>query len=136
MGQHRQTRDETGSNPGTQTFNLAENQKPFQINFMKYFIIALVFVFIGLAAIEQQIQSGIQKRSKIDRKVDSMLLAHSVERQILLNANDSLQKEVRFLALCVQYLDSVDRSKQTKSERAEKRGRFVGGIIKGIFPGL
>lgn len=103
---------------------------------MKYVIIALVALSIGLVAIEQQIQSAKQKRSKIDRKVDSMLLAHSVERQVLLNANDSLQKEVRFLALCVQYLDSVDRSKQTKSERAEKRGRFIGGIIKGIFPGL
>ena len=103
---------------------------------MKYVIIALVCLFISVAALEHQIQSGIQKRSKIDRKVDSMLLSHSVERQVLLNANDSLQKEVRFLALCVQYLDSVDRSKQTKSERAEKRGRFIGGIIKGIFPGL
>ena len=103
---------------------------------MKYVIIALVCLFISVAALEHQINLGIQKRSKIDRKVDSMLLSHSVERQVLLNANDSLQKEVRFLALCVQYLDSVDRSKQTKSERAEKRGRFIGGIIKGIFPGL
>jgi len=103
---------------------------------MKYVIIALVALSIGLVAIEQQIQSAKQKRLTIDRKVDSMLLAHSVERQVLLNANDSLQKDVRFLALCVQYLDSVDRSKQTKSERAEKRGRFIGGIIKGIFPGL
>ena len=103
---------------------------------MKYVIIGLSVLAMGLGGIEYQIQSNIQKRTKIDRKVDSMFLAHSVERQVLLNANDSLQKEVRFLALCVQYLDSVDRSKQSKSERAEKRGRFVGGIIKGIFPGL
>lgn len=103
---------------------------------MKYVLIGIVALFIAVAAIEQQIQSAKQKRLTIDRKVDSMLLAHSVERQVLLNANDSLQKDVRFLALCVQYLDSVDRSKQTKSERAEKRGRFIGGIIKGIFPGL
>lgn len=103
---------------------------------MKYVIIALVALFIGLAVIEQQIQSGIQKRSKIDRKVDSLMLVQSVRIQVLQNANDSLQSEIQDLALCIQYLDSIDRSKQTKSERAEKRGRFIGGLIKGIFPGL
>ena len=65
---------------------------------MKYIITALVFAFIGLGAIEQQIQSGIQKRSKIDRKVDSLMLVQSVERQILLNANDSLRKTISIVS--------------------------------------
>lgn len=103
---------------------------------MKFIVIVLVALFLGLAAIEQQIQSGIQKRSKIDRKVDSIMLVQSVRIQVLLNANDSLKSQIQDLALCVQYLDSVDRSKSNKSERAEKRGRFIGGLIKGIFPGL
>jgi hypothetical protein len=103
---------------------------------MKYLIIAVAALYLGLAAIEQQIQSGIQKRSKIDRKVDSLMLVQSVRIQVLQNGNDSLQSEIEKLALCIQYLDSVNLSKSSKVERAEKRGRFIGGLIKGIFPGL
>jgi len=103
---------------------------------MKFVIIALVAIAIGLGAIEHQIQSGIQKRSKIDRKVDSLMLVQSVRIQVLTNANDSLNRRIQNLAICVQYLDSVHESKGFKSERAEKRGRFIGGLIKGLFPGL
>lgn len=103
---------------------------------MRYVILALVALFVGMVAIEQQIQSGIQKRSNIDRKVDSIMLAQSVRIQVLQNANDSLQSQIQNLALCVQYLDSVNVSKSSKVERAERRGRFIGGLIKGIFPGL
>jgi hypothetical protein len=115
---------------------MAKNQKSFQIISMKYVIIALVAITIGLGAIEHQIQSGIQKRSKIDRKVDSLMLVQSVRIQVLSNANDSLKGQIKDLAICVQYLDSVHESKGFKSERAEKRGRFIGGLIKGLFPGL
>ena len=103
---------------------------------MKYVIIALILIFIGFVAVEEQIQSGIQKRSKIDRKVDSLMLVQSVRVQVLSNANDSLAHQIHDLALCVQYLDSVHESKGFKTERAEKRGRFIGGLIKGLFPGL
>lgn len=103
---------------------------------MKFVLIVSIITFISLGAIEQQIQSGIQKRSRIDRKVDSIMLVQSVRIQVLTNANDSLYARVVDLALCVQYLDSVNQAKGFKTERAEKRGRFIGGLIKGLFPGL
>ena len=103
---------------------------------MKYVVIALIALALAIGAIEQQIQSGIQKRSKIDRKVDSLMLVQSVRIQVLSNANDSLKGQIQDLAICVQYLDSVNNSKGFKTERAEKRGRFIGGLIKGLFPGL
>lgn len=103
---------------------------------MKFVIIALSLLAVGLGAIEYQIQSNIQKRTKIDLKVDSLMLVQSVRIQVLSNANDSLKGQIKDLAICVQYLDSVHESKGFKSERAEKRGRFIGGLIKGLFPGL
>jgi hypothetical protein len=103
---------------------------------MNKIIVAVVLCFLCLGVVEHQYLSATKKVALLTRQIDTIKIQSAVERQVLLNANDSLQKEVRFLALCVQYLDSVDRSKQTKSERAEKRGRFIGGIIKGIFPGL
>jgi hypothetical protein len=103
---------------------------------MKYVIIGLSVLAMGLGGIEYQIQSNIQKRTKIDRKVDSLMLVQSVRIQVLSNANDSLKGKIKNLAICVQYLDSVHESKGYKTERAEKRGRFIGGLIKGLFPGL
>jgi hypothetical protein len=103
---------------------------------MKYVIIGLSVLAMGLGGIEYQIQSNIQKRTKIDRKVDSLMLVQSVRIQVLSNANDSLKGRIKNLAICVQYLDSVHESKGYKTERAEKRGRFIGGLIKGLFPGL
>ena len=103
---------------------------------MKYIIIGLSVLAMGLGGVEYQIQSNIQKRTKIDQKVDSLMLVQSVRIQVLSNANDSLVHQIHNLALCVQYLDSVHESKGYKTERAEKRGRFIGGLIKGLFPGL
>jgi hypothetical protein len=103
---------------------------------MKFVIVALSLLAVGIGGIEYQIQSNIQKRTKIDRKVDSLMLVQSVRIQVLSNANDSLNRRIQNLAICVQYLDSVHESKGFKTERAEKRGRFIGGLIKGLFPGL
>jgi hypothetical protein len=40
------------------------------------------------------------------------------------------------LAKTVIYLDSCQQSKTVKHDKAERRGRFVGGLLKGLFPGL
>jgi hypothetical protein len=40
------------------------------------------------------------------------------------------------LAETVLYLDSCQQAKTVKHDKAERRGRFVGGLLKGLFPGL
>lgn len=40
------------------------------------------------------------------------------------------------LAKTVLYLDSCQQTKTVKQDKAERRGRFVGGLLKGLFPGL
>jgi hypothetical protein len=49
---------------------------------------------------------------------------------------DSLKIETEALAKTVIYLDSCQSNKTIKQDRAERRGRFVGGLLKGLFPGL
>jgi len=49
---------------------------------------------------------------------------------------DSLNMETAALAKSVIYLDSCQSEKVRKGEKAERTGRFVGGIIKGLFPHL
>lgn len=49
---------------------------------------------------------------------------------------DSLKIETEALAKTVIYLDSCQNNKTIKQDRAERRGKFVGGLLKGLFPGL
>ena len=49
---------------------------------------------------------------------------------------DSLNKKDSVLAKSIVYLDSCNQVKASKVERAERRGRFIGGLLKGLFPGM
>lgn len=49
---------------------------------------------------------------------------------------DSIKTQTKAVAESVIYVDSVATTKTSKSERAERRGRFVGGLLKGLIPGL
>jgi len=49
---------------------------------------------------------------------------------------DSLKASTQSLAKATIYLDSCQQNKSQKVERAERRGKFVGGLLRGLFPGL
>lgn len=49
---------------------------------------------------------------------------------------DSLRMQTKGVAKSVIYLDSCNQTKTHKQERAERRGRFVGGLLKSLFPGM
>lgn len=66
-----------------------------------------------------------------DYAVGTMLKSATIENRI-----DSLQAQNKALAKTVIYLDSCQNEKLRKGEKAERTGRFVGGIIKGLFPAL
>lgn len=53
---------------------------------------------------------------------------------IIENKIDSLEMTDQAFAKSILYLDSCNNSKLTKVERAERRGRFVGGLLRGLFP--
>lgn len=47
---------------------------------------------------------------------------------------DSLHKHIGKLATAIVYLDSSQATKTIKQDRAERRGRFVGGLLKSLLP--
>jgi hypothetical protein len=49
---------------------------------------------------------------------------------------DSLKASTQTLAKATMYLDSCQQNKSQKVERAERRGKFVGGLLRGLFPGI
>ena len=49
---------------------------------------------------------------------------------------DSLSAQNIQLAKTILYVDSCQQTKTNKADRAERRGKFVGGLLRGLFPGL
>ena len=49
---------------------------------------------------------------------------------------DSVNAKTIQVAKATMYLDSCQVVKVNKAERAERRGRFVGGLLRGLIPGL
>jgi hypothetical protein len=49
---------------------------------------------------------------------------------------DSINNKLNKLAEASLYLDSCQQVRITKTERAERRGKFVGGLLKALFPSL
>lgn len=49
---------------------------------------------------------------------------------------DSVNIRIDGLAQGLIYLDSCQQNRTAKTDRAERRGKFVGGLIKGLFPSL
>jgi hypothetical protein len=69
-------------------------------------------------------------------KYDSLSVSESNQLKGLELMQDSLVKTDIVLSKSIIYLDSCQSTKQSKAERAERRGKFVGGILKSLFPGL
>jgi hypothetical protein len=49
---------------------------------------------------------------------------------------DSLKKVNVKLAKATMYIDSIQATQKTKTDRAERRGKFVGGLLRGLIPGI
>jgi hypothetical protein len=65
--------------------------------------------------------------------VDTLLTARVAQLEKHAKLQDSA---IKVLALHAYHADSVNNHKQFKSDRAERRGRFLGGLLKGLIPVL
>jgi hypothetical protein len=70
----------------------------------------------------------------IDQK--EQLEKKSAELYTLQTQIDSLEIQNIALGKSVIYLDSCQQIRTTKTDRAERRGKFVGGLLKSLFPSL
>ena len=77
-----------------------------------------------------------QKVTQMSQRGYSSSAKDSTFRIKMFRTVDSLNKKDSVLARSIVYLDSCNQAKATKADRAEKRGRFIGGLIKGLFPGM
>lgn len=82
-----------------------------------------------MAGTEEEPRTATQLRAKLSLE-DSIKIAQLQEDVDSLFATDQV------FAKSILYLDSCNQSKLTKTERAERRGRFVGGLLRGLFPNL
>ena len=77
----------------------------------------------------RSIQTGYSPLAQKIQK-DSIAIAS------LKGSQDSLRIADKAIVKSIVYLDSCNQIKVSKADRAEKRGRFIGGLLKGLFPGL
>ncbi len=93
--------------------------------------IALITVafFLGFNFYQDNIRS-----TTIDKKIEVYNETTCATLEGMDYEIDSLHKHIGKLATATIYLDSCQQQKVTKVERAERRGRFVGGLLKGLFP--
>lgn len=73
---------------------------------------------------------------KINAKQDSVALDNQLYTQSVSSEIKTIRENTQVLAKSVLYLDSCQQAKTIKQDRAERRGKFLGGLLKGLFPGL
>jgi len=94
-----------------------------------FFIIYIAFDRYIAYDVEGRISDDIQYLAKTTLNMN--LDIANVNSRI-----DSLHLQNQALAKTVLYLDPCNQVKAQKADKAERRGKFVGGLIKGLFPGI
>lgn len=69
-------------------------------------------------------------------RIETINVAILQQNNQLSDQVDSLQSTTKILAKSFLYIDSCNISRISKTDRAERRGRFLGGLLKGVLPGL
>jgi hypothetical protein len=97
----------------------------------------LMLVFIAYIGLDVYNANKTHKRLESCIEQSDSMSVKCLYRTANMSARvDSLKAQNKALAETVIYLDSCTQSKTYKTERAERRGRFLGGLIKGLFPKL
>jgi hypothetical protein len=94
-----------------------------------FFIIYIAYDRFHAYDVESKISDDVQYLAK--NCITSGIDLANINQRV-----DSLHKQNEALAKTVLYLDSCNQSKAQKADKAERRGKFVGGLIKGLFPGI
>lgn len=74
------------------------------------------------------------KADKRYEAIDSTVVKINYRLNEIECQQDSLRSQTIALGRSIVYLDSCQQTKTTKTERAERRGKFIGGLLKGLFP--
>lgn len=99
------------------------------IQFLNAALILAIAFFLGFNFYQDQ-----QQASQIDRKVEEYNANTCATLDGMESEIDSIHAQIGKLATATVYIDSCQQQKTQKAERAERRGRFVGGLLKGLLP--
>lgn len=98
-------------------------------------------LIIALIAIAMGVNFYFDKQG-FDRDVEAEQKLEQFNHQLLMKAIyhesriDSLKEANAKIVKATIYIDSCQSSKVQKADRAERRGRFVGGLLRGLIPGI
>ena len=97
-------------------------------------IVFALFVAVGLLTYNFYTFKSTQ--IKIDAKQDSVVIESIKETELVSSEVRLARESSAMLAKSVLYLDSCQQAKTIKQDKAERRGKFIGGLLKGLFPGI
>ena len=102
---------------------------------MKQVIIWAISIALCVATCIYQVVviNTLQKEIKCQ---DKILIQNNEKILGFKSSIDSLKAQNQVLCKSIIYLDSCQLTRTTKTDRAERRGKFVGGLLKGLFPSL
>jgi len=103
--------------------------KYLQIAFFVLVSALTIFSWLSISEIKQSSQKHF---AQLDSS-NVMLTGYMIELSL---KTDTLKHNEQILTKSILYLDSCQQTKATKADRAERRGRFLGGLLKTIFPAL
>jgi hypothetical protein len=103
---------------------------------LPYIQVILFALTIGFGVLAYNLFTFKQAQVKIDAQQDSVAVEIMTYAQVVSSETRLVREHSAVLAKSVLYLDSCQQAKTIKQDRAERRGKFVGGLLKGLFPGL
>ena len=97
-------------------------------------ILAVVVIYIG---------GDVYVTNVNHKKIDNLIALNqerltnsNIRQNKMVESVDSLKIQIKGLGKSVIYLDSCQQNKSIKQDRAERRGKFVGGLLKSLIPGM
>ena len=103
------------------------------ISIINILVFALVIAFGVLA---YNFQTFKTQQIWVDARQDSATLDNQLYTQSVSAEISGVRENTQVLAKSVLYLDSCQQAKSIKQDRAERRGKFLGGLLKGLIPGI
>jgi hypothetical protein len=97
-------------------------------------ILAVVVIYIG---------GDVYVTNVNHKKIDNLIAMNqkrltnsNIRQNRMIESVDSMKIQIKGLGKSVIYLDSCQQNKTIKQDRAERRGKFVGGLLKSLIPGM
>jgi hypothetical protein len=98
---------------------------------------------IILAAVVIYIGGDVYVTNVNHKKIDNLIAMNqerltnsNIRQNRMIESVDSMKIQIKGLGKSVIYLDSCQQNKSIKQDRAERRGKFVGGLLKSLIPGM